>query len=143
MTYSVTQFWASSSIGLKFALGVVLLVIILVTFGTTRSCVSAYKDRKADEAIAEERAKSEEHRKKADEAEAKAKEDEAKRALAEMAVQAAGAKAEAIAEKVQIEDAKLTEELQRVGDSIEPCERVRRVCARLRINPADCSCTSN
>jgi len=150
MTYSVTQFWQSSSIGLKLALGMGLLVVILLTFGTTKSCVSAYKDRQADKAIAAAQAESTEHRKRADEAELKARQDEARRkdsdakaALAEAAVNAAGAKAEAIAEKVKAEDAKLTEELQRVGDVVEPCERVRRVCARLRIKAEDCSCTSN
>lgn len=140
-----------NSLSLAMKIGIVVAIVgALFLVGNTRTWISHFKDRSADKAVAAERANSEVHRKRADESEAKAREDEARRrdteaklALTEMAVQAAGAKAEAIAEKVKVEDAKLTEELQRVGDSIEPCERVRRVCTRLRIPPQDCSCTSN
>lgn len=138
----LTAAFKESSLLAKVGLGAGLIVLILLIAGGTRSCVSHYKDRQADQAIAEERAKSEEHRKRADAAEAKAREFEGQIKLAEMAVQAAGVKAEAIADKVKVEDAKLTEELQRVGDSIEPCERVRRVCSRLGIPAKDCSCTN-
>ena len=145
MTYSVTQFWKSSSIGLKVALGVGLLVVILLTFGTTKSCVSAYKDRKADKAIAEERAKGEEHRKKADEAEAKAKALETDKRIAELAVEAAGKKVAEKQELLKQEDARATEDAEAAGQDVDAVERCRRLCDRAKrlkliAANADCGC---
>jgi chemotaxis protein histidine kinase CheA len=149
LTHLASEF-KTLSVAAKLGIGALVLILLLIVAGSTRSCVSSYKDAQADKAIAAAQAESQQHRERADAAEAKAREDEARRkesegkaALAEMAVQAAGKKAEAIAEKVKVEDAKLTEELNSVGDSIEPCERVRRICTRLRIPAKDCSCTSN
>jgi hypothetical protein len=134
----------SLSLFAKLGIGVALLVAFLIVAGGTKSCVSHFKDRQADKAIAEERARGEEHRQRADEWEAKAREYAAQAKLAEVAVQVAGAKVEAVAEKIKVEDAKLVEEMQRIGEPVDdPCIRVRRVCERLRIRPADCACTAN
>ncbi len=136
--------WSLTTLPVKAGIIVTGVILIALAIGMTHRLVSSYKDRRADAAIAAERAKSEEHRQRADEAEAKAKELVTQVALQEVAIQAAGTKATAIAEKVKTEDAKLVEEMQRIGEPInDPCERVRRVCARSGIAPKDCACTSN
>jgi hypothetical protein len=130
---------------LKLAIGVGLLVVILLTFGTTKSCVSAYKDRKADEAIAEERAKGEEHRKKADEAEAKAKALETDKKIAELAIEAISKENAKKQELLKAEDARATEDAERAGQDVDAAERCRRLCDRARklkliAANADCGC---
>lgn len=144
MARTLKEGWSMSSLAVKTGAIAICLIVALMLIGSTAGIVSHFKDRAADKAIAAERAKSEEHRQRADEAEAKAKEFEAQRALAEMAVQAAGSRAEAIAGKVKDADKALVDEMQRIGEPVaDPCERVRRVCVRLNIPPADCVCTSN
>lgn len=131
------------SLTAKIGIGVALLVLLLIVAGGTRSCVSSYKDKQADKKQAELKAEGDEHRKRADEAEAKAKELEGKIAVQELIIKAAGQKAEAAAQKVQDETKKFEDEMAAIGAPIDPCERVKRICVRLAIKPADCTCTSN
>lgn len=140
----ITGQFTTLSLAAKIGIGIAILVVIALLLGGTAGIVSHFKDKKADRAIAAERAKSEEHRQRADEAEERAKGLATKAAVAEVAIQAVGAKAEAIAEKIKVEDAKLIEEMERIGEPVDdPCVRVKRICAKLSIKPADCTCTAN
>lgn len=144
MNHALKLFWQSSSILAKVVVGVVLLILLALAFQGGSSCRSHLADKRADKKQAELQAEADAAKARADEWEAKAREYAAQAKLAEVAVQAAGAKAEAIAEKIKVEDAKLVEELKQVDNPVaDPCERVARVCERLRIKPADCSCTNN
>lgn len=147
---NLTDTWKNSSILAKAGIGAVLLVFVLLIAGGTKSCVSHYKDRQADKAIAEERAKSEEHRKRADEAEERAKKLEldlkgleGDLKVADIAIKAAGQRSEAAVEKIQDEDKRWVAEQEALGVDVDPCDRVKRTCTKFRIPPKECSCTSN
>ena len=139
----LAQQFSLLSLTAKIGIGLALLVAFLIVAGGTRSCVSSYKDRQADKKQAELKAEGDAHRQRADEAEAKAKELEGRIAVQELIIKAAGQKAEAAAQKVEDETKKFEDEMAAIGAPVDPCGRVKRICLRLRIAPADCTCSSN
>lgn len=142
LTQLANQFRALSIVA-KLGIGVSVLVVLALVSGATTGIVSHYKDRASDKQQATLKAEGDAHRQRADEAEAKAKAYESLIKDQELIIKAAGQKAEVAAAKVQDENKKFEDEMAAVGDDVDPCERVRRICKRLAIKPADCACTSN
>jgi hypothetical protein len=132
-------------------IGAVVLLLVIVG-GGIGGAVSAWKDARFDKKEARretERQALETEREqaigRAVAAEAKAVELESQRQVLELAIEAQGAKAVAAQEAIENEDKKLQDELAAVDADIDPCERTRRLCDRLkRLNlypaskPCDC-----
>jgi uncharacterized protein YlxW (UPF0749 family) len=126
-------------------IGAVVLLLVIVG-GGIGGAVSAWKDARFDK----KEARRETERQaleigRAVAAEAKAVELESQRQVLELAIEAQGAKAVAAQEAIENEDKKLQDELAAVDADIDPCERTRRLCDRLkRLNlypaskPCDC-----
>jgi hypothetical protein len=130
----------------------ILLALLLFVGGGIGGAVSAWKDSRFDKKEAQretERRMLETERERAIgravAAEARAVELESQRQVLELAIEAQGAKAVAAQEAIENEDKKLQDELAAVDADIDPCERTRRLCDRLkRLNlypaskPCDC-----
>lgn len=141
--HTLLEGWQASSITVKLAVVGTFVVIAAILVIGVSGLVSHYKDRAADAKQAELKAEGDEHRKRADEAEVKAKLLEERIKDQDLIIKAAGQKAEAAAAKVEDENQKFNTEMAAIGAAVDPCERVKRVCARLAIKPADCTCTAN
>jgi hypothetical protein len=138
--------FSALSLAAKVGMGAALLAFVLLIAGGTRSCVSHYKDRQADKAIAEERAKSEEHRARADAAEARARQLEVDAKIASLAVEAAGKNAAEKQAQLKVEDQRAADDAAQAGETVDAVERCRRLCERAKrlkliAAAADCGCS--
>lgn len=129
------------------AVAVAALFLFGLAFQGGSSCASHRRDK----AFEEKEAKAVEAREqltlerdaaitRANDYERVAAEAEAKRATFESLVNALGAKADELKVKAENEEKKFDEEMAAIGAAIDPVERCRRICQRLRLSTADCAC---
>lgn len=142
---TLTGAWRDSSIMARAAIVIIPLIAIAIIIISTQGIVSHYKDRRADKAIAEERAKSEEHRKRADDAEERAKQLAVDAKIASLAVEAAGKNAAEKQAQLKVEDQRAADDAAVAGETVDATERCRRLCERaqrlkLIKQDADCGC---
>jgi outer membrane murein-binding lipoprotein Lpp len=126
-------------------IGLVLgpLVVMALVSGGVGGCVSKIKDRRFDAAIQKERAERDKFKQKADEAEERAKAAEADKARYQAAFEIAGTKAQAAMDKVQDAENKFNQEVADISNPVDPCERLKRIRAKLGLPETACTTEEN
>lgn len=140
----MNRLWSAfTNLSLPTQVGVIsaALFLLILICGGVGAVVSGYKDARFNRQIEGMKAERQAAIDKADAAEERAKAAESEKTKYQIAFELAGAKADAALQKVNDAEKKYNENLQSIDAPADPCERVNRIRASLKLAPVECAPT--